>query len=114
VPTRSIVALAALALALALPTAALAQGAGDEQYSDPFGSNQQQGPTPQPTPAPTQAPPAAAPSQATPAPTRHAARAPSSARALPYTGGAPGLVALAGVLLLAAGVTLRVRLREDH
>ena len=32
--------LVALALSLAAPAAALAQGAGDEQYSDPFGSGQ--------------------------------------------------------------------------
>jgi hypothetical protein len=114
VPTRSIVALAALAFALALPAGALGQGAGDEEYSDPFGgSNQQQQPTPQPTPVPTQAPATAAPSQATPVPTTHVARAPSSARALPYTGAAAGLVALGGTVLLAAGVALRLRLRED-
>ena len=32
--------LAALLLALAVPSAALGQGAGDEQYHDPFGSGQ--------------------------------------------------------------------------
>ena len=43
------IAAAVLALALALPSAALAQSAGDDQYQDPFsgqdggGSNQQQG-----------------------------------------------------------------------
>jgi LPXTG-motif cell wall-anchored protein len=40
---RSLVAPAAVALALAAPGAALAQGgAGDDQYADPFGSNDQQ------------------------------------------------------------------------
>ena len=43
--------LAALLLALAFPAAVMAQGAGDEQYQDPFGDEQseQQEPTPQPT-----------------------------------------------------------------
>ena len=35
------VTIALVALLLAIPAAALAQGAGDEQYSDPFGSEQQ-------------------------------------------------------------------------
>ena len=101
--------LATLMLALALPAAALAQGAGDEQYQDPFGG--QSTPTPTATPAPTQAPAAPAQSQA-PAPT--ATPAPSapappsgSRRQLPYTGVDAGLVALAGAALLGAGFALR-------
>jgi LPXTG-motif cell wall-anchored protein len=39
--SRAIVAL--LALLLALPSSALAQGAGDQQYQDPFGGEQTQG-----------------------------------------------------------------------
>src|SRR5688572_11918588 len=92
--------LAVLLALLALPASALAQGAGDEQYQDPFGDEQgqQQEPAPTATPAPAQPPPAApppaappppaaaaAPSQATPAPA--AAPPPAtSAQQLPYTG----------------------------
>jgi len=114
VAVRTLVALAALLLSLALPSGALAQGAGDEQYQDPFGDEQsQQEPTPEPA-APgvggsDSAPPpaAAAPSQATPQP---APAAPAqSGRQLPYTGVDAGLVALAGAVLLSAGVALRRR-----
>jgi LPXTG-motif cell wall-anchored protein len=107
----------ALIFALALPSAALAQGAGDEQYSDPFAGEQQeeeqQQPAPEATPepvAPEAAPaaPEAAPAPAAPAP----AAAPSSSEQLPYTGADAGLLALGGALLVAAGVALRVRDRR--
>ena len=54
---------------LALPSAALAQSAGDEQYADPFGQTEQpdgsQGqPAPEPQPAPAPATPAAPAEQA--------------------------------------------------
>ena len=105
---RSTIVLAALLLALVTPAAALAQGAGDEQYQDPFGDEQSQ-PTPTATPAPTQAPPA--PSQSAPAPTATPAPAaqspPPSGRQLPYTGTDAGLLALAGAALLGAGLALR-------
>jgi LPXTG-motif cell wall-anchored protein len=103
--------LAALVVALALPAAALGQGAGDDQYSDPFGDEQEQpAPTATPVPAPAQ-PPAAAPSQAAPAqPAAPAASAPQ----LPRTGADAALLALAGIVLLAGGVALRVRLREPE
>jgi hypothetical protein len=104
--------LAALMLALALPAAALAQGAGDEQYQDPFGDEQSQ-PTPTATPVPAQAPttpsqPAAPAPTATPAPQSAPAPAPpSGGRQLPYSGADAGLLALAGAVLLAAGLALR-------
>ena len=81
--------LVALALSLGAPAAALAQGAGDEQYSDPFGSgqnddsgsgNEDSGAEPEP-----------------------------SEDQLPYTGADEGLVALAGGMLLASGLALRRR-----
>ena len=109
--------LAACLAALALfPASALAQGAGDDQYSDPFGSGedeQQAQPTPAPrapaaTPAPAQ--PAQTPAPGQPAPA--ATPAPPSGPTLPYTGFKDWLVAAGGVLLLGAGITLRVRLRE--
>jgi LPXTG-motif cell wall-anchored protein len=105
---RSPILLAALLLALALPTAALAQGAGDEQYQDPFGDEQSQPtPTATPTPAPTQAPATPSQSVAAPAATPVPAAAPSSGRQLPYTGADAGLLALAGAALLGAGLALR-------
>jgi LPXTG-motif cell wall-anchored protein len=124
-----LIALATLLLALALPSAALAQGAGDEQYQDPFGDEQsQQEPAPTPTPAPTQAPaqpaqpsqpqppPAPEPAPAAPAPAAPApaATAPSGAGELPYTGAEAGWIALAGFVLLAAGVALRRRAHHQR
>lgn len=111
-PVRSLLCSLACALLLALPAAALAQGAGDEQYNDPFGDEQEQPePTPTSTPvpaAPPPPPPAAAPAQVTPAPAAPGPAAPQ----LPRTGVDAGLVALAGALLLGGGLALRVRLRE--
>jgi LPXTG-motif cell wall-anchored protein len=105
-----------LIFALALPSAALAQGAGDEQYSDPFGGQQgeeeQAAPESTPEAAPEAAPvaPEAAPA---PAPEQPAAPAqPAAAEQLPYTGADVGLLALGGALLVAAGVALRLRDRR--
>jgi LPXTG-motif cell wall-anchored protein len=96
------------------PATAFAQGAGDDQYSDPFGPEQEQA-TPTATPrAPAPAATAAAPAQATPAPSRPgpaATPAPPGPR-LPYTGVDDWLTAAGGALLLGAGLTLRARLRE--
>src|SRR3954468_24909916 len=110
--------LAAGAAVLALvPASALAQGAGDDQYSDPFGSDQQQAtPPPAPrAPAPTAAPapaqPAATPAPGQPGPA--ATPAPPGPR-LPYTGLEDWLAAAGGALLLGPGLTLRARLRADE
>jgi LPXTG-motif cell wall-anchored protein len=112
--TRSMLCIAALLCALAAPSAALAQGAGDEQYEDPFGDEQSQQADPTPEPTATPAPVQRAPSA--PAPTPAPAAAPSSAQAptqaapsdeLPRTGLGAGWVALAGAVLLAAGLALR-------
>jgi LPXTG-motif cell wall-anchored protein len=111
---RSLLIIAALLCALAAPAAALAQGAGDEQYQDPFGDeqSQQSDPAPTATPAPAQAPSAPAPT-ATPsaaqAPPAAPAPAPASAEELPRTGAEAGWLALAGAVLLAAGLALRRR-----
>src|SRR5215218_9223267 len=111
--TRFMLCIAALACALVAPSAALAQGAGDEQYEDPFGDEQSQAePTPTATPAPAQSAPSA------PAPTAapSAAQAPTAQAApseqLPRTGAGAGRLALAGAVLLAAGLALRRR--ADH
>jgi hypothetical protein len=108
-------ALAACAAALALlPAGASAQGAGDDQYSDPFGSDgeEQAQPTATPrapaaTPAPAQPAPTAAPPEGQPAPA-----ATPTGPTLPYTGVDGWLVAGGGVLMLGAGLTLRARLRD--
>jgi LPXTG-motif cell wall-anchored protein len=110
--TRSMLCIAALLCALAAPSAALAQGAGDEQYEDPFGDEQSQQADPTPVPTATPAPAQPAPSAPAPAPTA----APSSAQAptqaapsneLPRTGLDAGWIALAGAVLLASGLALR-------
>jgi LPXTG-motif cell wall-anchored protein len=106
--TRSLLIIAALLCALAVPSAALAQGAGDEQYQDPFGDEQSQSePTPTATPAPAQPAPAQpAPAQPAPAPAPAPAQA-SQSEQLPRTGVDAGWIALAGIVLLAAGIALR-------
>jgi LPXTG-motif cell wall-anchored protein len=125
VAVRTLVALAALLPSLALPAAAAAQGAGDEQYQDPFGDEQsQQEPAPTPEPAPPAPPPAAAPtpepaspsqSQATPPPAAATPGAGGSGSAqLPYTGADAGLLALAGAVLLSAGLALRRRADDQR
>jgi hypothetical protein len=110
---RRSLAVAGTVLAL-LPAAAAAQSAGDEQYSDPFASEQK----PSPTPAATQAPATGAqPEQATPAPAPAAApaasNAPAQAAQLPRTGLDAAVPGVAGLVLLSAGVALRARVRRD-
>jgi LPXTG-motif cell wall-anchored protein len=96
------------------PATALAQGAGDDQYADPFGEEDAQA---TPTATPRAPAPAAtvAPAQATPAPSQPgpAATPAPTGPTLPYTGADSWLTAAGGALLLGAGLTLRVRLREQ-
>jgi hypothetical protein len=104
---RRIVALLLAVSLLALPTAAMAQSAGDEQYSDPFGqtdepNGSQDNPAPEPEPAPAPATPAAPAEQAV---TSQEAAAPT----LPATGLPAFLLASAGAMLLASGAALRRR-----
>jgi len=102
--------LAVALISLALPAGAYAQGAGDDQYSDPFGADATPTATPKPAATPAPAPAQAA---ATPAPASGAKATPTpSANTLPYTGVDAWPLALGGVLLLGAGVTLRARLRD--
>ena len=102
--------LAVALVTLALPAGAFAQGAGDDQYSDPFGADAT--PTATPKPAATATPAPAQPA-ATPAPAAGAkATATPAPNTLPYTGVDAWPLALGGVLLLGAGVTLRARLRD--
>jgi hypothetical protein len=98
---------------LALPSAALAQSAGDEQYADPFGqvdepSGSQGEGEPAPAPEPTPAP-APAPSDEVAGATQTDVVQQTDAPTLPATGLPAGLLAGTGALLLAAGSTLRRR-----
>jgi hypothetical protein len=120
-----VVALASMVVAVAAPAAALAQGAGDEQYADPF-SGSGGGSTTKPHPSPrakgnpgTPSPSGTSPATADPAPRTPAPQASSEANPatntargpqLPYTGYPAWPAALAGALLLASGTALRVSL----
>ena len=112
--TRLLLCIAALACALAAPSAALAQGAGDEQYQDPFGDEQSEpAPTATATPAPAQSAPSAPAPTATPSVSAaQAPTQPAPAEQLPRTGADAGWLAVAGAMLLAAGLALRRR--ADH
>jgi hypothetical protein len=120
VPTRQpLLTLLAVVASLALPAAALAQSAGDEQYTDPFGQEdspapQQEPATQQPEPAPEQ--PAQEPSvapQPDPGGNGSAEAAPAtdasqgSSPVLPRTGVPVLLLAAAGYVLLVAGIAIR-------
>jgi len=109
---RLLTVLAALSV-LALPPAALAQSAGDEQYADPFGqveepsgSQGQPAETPEAAPAPA---PAQTVTQTDELGTSEPEIVPAASPTLPATGFPAGLVAGAGALLLASGTTLRRR-----
>jgi len=110
---RNALVIVAAAVAFA-PASALAQGAGDDQYNDPFGGEEEQA-TPAPTPRAPAATPAAPPpaaAQATPAPAGpQATPAPPSGPTLPHTGVDAWPLALGGALLLGSGLALRARLR---
>ena len=104
---RRIVALFLAVSLLALPSAAMAQSAGDEQYADPFGqteepSGSQGEPAPEPDAAPAPAAPAAPAEQAV---SSQEAAAPT----LPATGLPAYLLASAGAMLLGSGAALRRR-----
>jgi hypothetical protein len=116
--SRRIAALAA-ALALFVPATAMAQSAGDDQYQDPFGGDEEQsqdngsqspdtptssGDTGTDTTTTTQTP--TAPAETSPATAQTA-----QAAQLPRTGGDVVLPAVAGFWLLLGGVALRARVR---
>jgi LPXTG-motif cell wall-anchored protein len=119
VPAPRRIAAVAVSLAVAAaPAAARAQdGAGDQQYTDPFAGQSQPKRTPKPTAPAQQAQPSqqqAAPQTTTPAPTptpAPAATQPSAASSseLPRTGFDVIPVALVGVALVLAGLALRRR-----
>jgi hypothetical protein len=124
---RRAAALAAVLLAfLGAPAASapvsFAQSAGDDQYEDPFGGQDQepaQEEQPAPTPEPAPAEPAPAPAPTDPAPVEPAAEStpapvePGAQPAeLPRTGLDAGPVLAIGAVLLAGGLALRFRVRE--
>ena len=114
-PPRRIAALAA-ALSLSLPAGALAQGAGDNQYQDPFagedsgsgggsGSGSSGGGGAEGTDNGTL-------SSSPPSGEQLASQQSTSSGELPRTGADPGLVALLGAGLILTGAGLRVRVRR--
>jgi hypothetical protein len=106
---RRLVTLLLAAFLLALPSAALAQSAGDEQYADPFDQPQQEPTGSQEEPAPAQEPaPAPAESSQTAAAPQAEVEATAS-QTLPATGLLVALLACAGGLLLCGGTMLRLR-----
>ena len=103
---RRPVALFLVLFLLALPAAAAAQSAGDEQYADPFGQTEEpSGSQDQPAPAPAPEADPAAPA----AEEQVVASQQADAPALPATGGPALLLAGAGALLFAGGAALRRR-----
>jgi LPXTG-motif cell wall-anchored protein len=114
-----IVATAAAVAALAAPSGAYAQnGAGDEQYTDPFANQSQQPAKPKPKPQPAPVQQTTTQEQTTPSTTPQAA--PSAQQPaqqsttgaggeLPRTGFDVVPLALVGVALVAAGLLLRRR-----
>jgi LPXTG-motif cell wall-anchored protein len=105
------------AFVLALPGAAFAGGAGDDQYQDPFGDEPTQS-EPQQAPDSGAGAPEAEPAPAAPAPdpgpaAEAAPAASPAAPALPRTGADAALVALAGGTLVLAGAALRRRTADD-
>lgn len=110
-PQRTKLATLAGVAALAAPATAIGQGAVDEQYRDPFaggggGSGTEQQPDGQ-SDAPSAGTQTSAPAPA-PAPTATTA---ATGEELPRTGPAAVAVAIVGAVLMAAGLTLRRRLR---
>jgi len=119
----------AAAVLLAAPSPALAQSAGDDQYEDPFAGENQGGGSGEPAAPEPSAPAApapdvpdtgtAAPDTGADAPdigtaAQESGPAPAAQPQLPYTGAKTGAVMLAGSIMLAAGLVLRVRLRRGR
>jgi hypothetical protein len=103
---RSLVLL--VAVLLVLPSAALAQSAGDEQYADPFGQVEEPGGSQgEPAPEPAPEPAAPAPTEPSVAGQEVVAAQETDAPTLPATG-APALLLVGfGGLLFAFGAALR-------
>jgi hypothetical protein len=102
------IALLLAAFMLLVPSAAMAQSAGDEQYADPFGEVEEpQGSQEEPAAPAEPAPAEPAPAE-TGVPAEEAvASQQADAPRLPATGLPAGLLAGAGAALFAAGGALR-------
>jgi len=110
---RRTLSLLLAAFMLAVPSAAFAQSAGDEQYADPFGQTDQGGQGgqsggSQDEPAQNGAP-AVVQAQSDELGASEPEIEQTSVTTLPATGLPVGLLAGTGALLLAAGTTLRRR-----
>src|SRR3954451_3234235 len=111
-------ALFGVLILLLLPAVALAQSAGDEQYSDPFGDKTpSSGSSPSPAPtaqAPNPSPTTDSGSQLASDPsagTSASSNSSSSNSALPNTGLRAWMLAVMGGLMLLAGAFLRAAIR---
>jgi hypothetical protein len=92
------------ALALAVPAGALAQSAGDEQYTDPF---VEQEPPPEQQDPPADQPAAQLPAAEGDADAPAAEPAQTASSTLPRTGAPLVVLAAAGYALLLAGIAIR-------
>jgi hypothetical protein len=117
-PAKRGAALAA-GLVLALPGTALAQGAGDNQYQDPFGSDQgsgsqqaSSGSSSQGSSSQGSSSSGSSSSTGQLSGTPPGMNAAAGSGTLPRTGGEPLPLAALGTGLLLAGVGLRLRLRR--
>jgi LPXTG-motif cell wall-anchored protein len=107
---RRIAALAAALTVAAAPGVALAQnGAGDEQYQDPFQTTPAPKATTKPKPTPVQPVPHQQVQTPQPQPTATATQTGGSGGQLPRTGLDLAPLGLAGIALVAAGLVLRRR-----
>jgi hypothetical protein len=108
---RRLVTLLIAASMLAIPSAALAQSAGDEQYADPFGQVEEpQGGQDQQGQAPdqgVQTPAAPAQTSPTTGADQSVASQETAAPTLPRTGLDSVFVVVLGATLLLAGTTIR-------
>jgi LPXTG-motif cell wall-anchored protein len=96
-----------VALVLALPATALAQGAGDNQYQDPFSGQGGSNRSSSSSSSSGSSSSSSGDSQLSGSPP-----AGQAGRTLPATGGQPVTLALLGAGLLLAGVGVRLRLRK--
>jgi LPXTG-motif cell wall-anchored protein len=135
--SRLTCALLTALLLLVSPAAALAQGAGSDQYEDPFAEEPTQAPPPQqpapgaaapgagtgagagqaPSPAPAPAgaeAAAAAPAPPAPGAAAQPAQPVATGATLPETGADAMVIALLGGAMLLAGAVIRLRLRAHE
>jgi hypothetical protein len=97
-----------ISLSLVLPTAALADSAGDQQYQDPLGNTPAKPKTPKTTTTTPSTAPSTSPAPATTTPSSAAQPATAqSSGTLPRTGFPVGPVIALGAALIGAGFLIR-------